>query len=487
MLLDPKQEDSAPLLFNGIDGATGNYLMPELSPRQVAKLATGERFDPEEVAELKRKWADINEKNLWAGEDVDEQDLTQAGWGVIFAPDITDEVKSALAPLLELRKAEAGQRYTDFPGARAYRSGDDKNKFLSHSGMGPGTPNTKKVPYYLLIVGSPESVSYRFQYQLDVQYAVGRIHFDTPQEYRSYARSVVKATQGDISRPRQAAFFGVRNRADRATQLSADHLIKPLRDTMSAAEPTWKWTSLLADDATKSNLSQLLGGERTPALLVTASHGMGFPNADQKQASDQGALLCQDWPGPLKHKGPIPEEFYLAGRHVLNDASVEGLIAFFFACYGGGTPKLDDFAHLVEGPQATIAPKAFVGSLPKGLLAHPAGGALAVIGHVERAWTYSFMWEGAGEQSGVFENALIALANGKRIGSAMEYFNSRYSQLSSDLIIELENRKYYLPGRPESETRAEDETLAGIWTANNDARSYVVLGDPAVRLAVNNR
>ena len=43
------------------------------------------------------------------------------------------------------------------------------------------------------------------------------------------------------------------------------------------------------------------------------------------------------------------------------------------------------------------------------------GGALAVIGHVERAWCHSFVWNGAADLE-MFQSALFDLLGGKRVG-----------------------------------------------------------------------
>ena len=456
------------LYFNGINGATGDYDLPPMTPAQLAGIIAGEEIDQGLLNELK-----LRRQAHWAvKEGVDPNDLAQSGWGIIMAHNADPAIKEALSELLAHRRKQAGARYREFVLDKGYRPGETKNKFLARFGAGPGPVDPDVVPYYLLIAGDPETISYRFQNQLDVQFAVGRIHFDTPQEYAQYARSIVETETSGEGLPRQATFFGVRTPDDQATSLSADHMIKPLPSKLAAEN--WDLRTLVQGDATKSQLSRLLGGGETPTLLFTASHGMGFPNGDPRQLAHQGALLCQDWPGPGKSKGPISPDWYFSADDIGSNARLLGSMAFFFACYGAGTPKLDEFSQQAFKTRAEIAPYSFVANLPRRLLSHPKGGMLAVVGHVERAWGYSFLWDRAGEQLTVFESALKKLMAGAPIGLALEYFNERYAEIASDLTVMIEEKSFG--------GNVDDLALAGMWTANNDARAYVIIGDPAVRL-----
>jgi hypothetical protein len=463
------------LIFNGINGATGDYDLPPMTAQDLSKIIAGqEKIDEGLLNELKQR----RQAHLGVKEGVDPTDLAKSGWGVIFAA--KDEraaaVKDALAELLKRRREQAGDRYHEYIGGEGYRPDESKNQFLSRYHSGPGPVDPDVMPYYLLIVGGPEAIPYRFQYELDVQFAVGRIHFDTLEEYAQYARSVVQAEAGGLALPRQATFFGVRTADDQATMLSADHMVKPLAQKV-AEQPGWNVRTLLEGDATKSNLAKLVGGSETPTLLYTASHGMSFPDGDPRQLAHQGALLCQDWPGPGKWKKPILPEFYFSADDVGSEARLLGSMAFFFACYGAGTPKMDEFARQALKGRAEIAPYSFIAKLPRRLLSHPNGGMLAVVGHVERAWGYSFMWDRAGEQLTVFESTLKQLMGGAPLGLSIEYFNNRYAEISTVLTGMIDDLEW-----PDSAAKVDKLALAGMWTANNDARAYVIIGDPAVRL-----
>ena len=477
------------LVFNGIDGRTGDYLLPSIGVAQLARLALGHSLSATDRDEIElRLGADIDFP-LKEGEDPD--DLSQAGWAVVFpfAPKGSEAaihqaaIREALLPLLARRRSQAARRddrrYRECVGPDAYRPGETKQQFLARMGAGPGAVDPAKFPYYVLLVGSPEEIPYRVQYQLDVQYAVGRVHFDTIDEYARYAANVVEAEARPRPLTRTLAMWGVENPGDRATHASARHLVAPLADYLERDQAQrWKVTRFIGEHATKARLAGLLGTD-APSLLVTASHGIGFPAGDPRQRSDQGALLCQDWGGP--HASSLTPDHYFAGDDIAADADLRGLVGFHFACFGAGTPKHDDFSRQGDRPALVdIAPHSFVARLPQRMLGR-ANGALACIGHVDRAWASSFL-QADPRQSGavtaqraVFESALKRLMEGRRVGHAMDYFDLRYAELASDLATRIEDATKY-------DVAVDDRELAQLWLYTNDARDYAVIGDPAVRI-----
>ncbi len=427
--------------------------------------------------------------------------LEEAGWGVIFPAAMPSNrlaaIQQALEPLLKWRKKQAGDLYRVFDGKEGYIAGEDARAFLRRFHADPSHPANPKetgVPYYLLLVGSPEEIPFEFQYGLDVQYAVGRIDFETPPDYAAYARSVVAAEQEAFRLAPEALFFPVTNPGDEATALSAEHLIKPVAERVEkrlavarAADqsklPAWNIRVIPPEETQRARLLELLQRDKAPALLFTASHGMQFDadNLDE-QRKYQGALVCADWRGPGQ---PVSPDCYLSGEALAaqNDVNLLGTIAFLFACYGAGTPRLDDYyrqAFMDKGE--VIAERPFIAALPKAMLSLARGGALAVVGHIERVWSLSYLGpeerRGLGkarrdEHLAVFESAVDRLLHGYPVGAAMDYFGSRYAALSTELTAAFD-----------AFNGPDEYQLAELWTANHDARGYIILGDPAVRLKV---
>lgn len=467
------------IYINGIHAATGDYFTKPLTVRQVARMALRER-DPRTAVFLRTVWGveHLGFEPNWC-------DPAEAGWGIVFHQDEDASVREALQPLVDQRR---GQIDAARVKVMDYREGESHTAWLARYGITPGSRDPRRVPYYLLLVGSPERIPLLFGHNLDFEYAVGRLHFATPQEYAAYVRSVIayeNAAAADLPQAREAAFFGTRHLLDKATQLSADELVRPLAEGAAAVGPLpayppvaeavgFRTRSWIGGTATKAELSAIFqppAGQKTPAFLFSAGHGLGFANGDPQQEACQGALLCQDW----QLRFSVAPQHYFAAADLPPGARVHGLVAFFFACFGGGTPGYDRFNVHSGGKPNQLAPRPFFAALPKALLAHPNGGALAVIGHIERAFGCSIQNPGALPQIDAFRNTVQNILSGKPVGHAIQDFNMRYAALSIQISSLIEERLSYHKNVP-------DDQIAYVWLQRNDAEGYIVLGDPAVRL-----
>lgn len=460
----------------GVSAESGQPL-PEASI-EALKAALHESAAAPEAKALEARAHPPEEAAFAAVGEVDPQDLAQTGWAILFGPGIDPKIKQALQPLLDLRKADVGGTlYKEFEGDDGYRNGDTALSWLKRKNVRLDIVDPLLgIPFYLLIVAPPESVPFEFQYTLDLYWAVGRLWFDKVDEFRQYAESIVAYEKAaKLQTTRHLALFAPRHDFDRATQLFVKQVAEPMVNGTDVHQPVgkrqkYKLHACLADAAEKKTLNDLLigkGPHGIPAMLFTGSHGMEFKAGDARQKECQGALVCQDWEG----FGAIGSDVWFSAKDLPKSAKLHGMIPFIFACHGGGCPRLDNYSRQ-NSEKRVMAETPILARLPQAMLAHPDGGALAVLAHVERAWAYSFRSDRGGPQIQGFRDVIARILRGERIGQATDAFNTRWAALSTELS-ERQN---------DSDEEADPSELASLWIARDDARNYIILGDPAVRL-----
>ncbi len=404
---------------------------------------------------------------------IDPKDLSKAGWGIVFPAKMDLAVKSALQPLIAHRQKQASRpgRFKVFEGSAGVKPNQSAVAWLDQQGVGLAVVDPSNgVPYYLLLVGSPQEISFEFQFILDTQWCVGRIAFDTPEEYAAYAQSVVDyETSAAVPNHKRAAMWMPRH-GDPATAMLVGQVGSPFAQKGLDTDDGYQLSSFLADQATKAQLTDILRGKATggpPAVLFTGSHGLEWSKADAAgQKLNQGALVTQEWtPGTAVAPGQC-----FNADDVPADCALSGTVAFLFACFGGGCPDVDTYETQPDGSPLQIADAPMLARLPQRLLSK---GALAVMAHVDRAWNWSFQTGSGMPQNQVIRSTMEAVMTGLRVGQAADFFNLQWSTLAALLGV-LQSKSAANPIAPPA--------LANLMVARDDARNYVLFGDPAARL-----
>jgi hypothetical protein len=407
----------------------------------------------------------------------DRSDLKQTGWGVLFASDLPDGVKEQLQPLLESRQAKCQRD----PNPTFYREftvdpGTTADSFAAAHKIDYTAPVSPRlgVPYYLLIVGSPESVSFEFQALLKMSFAVGRLYFDDVADYGRYAAAVVAyESAATTSQRKNAALWITGIPGDPMTQqLSAALTADFLDEDNPLGNGDFKLdASIGVGKATWAQMTEILRGNLPhgrPSVIFAGTHGLQCdPKNAARMAAMQGALITQDY-NPATPTNPAQDAWLFGGGSVPADAQVDGTMVFLFACYGGGSPQGATYA--VNGQPATVAAN-MIARLPQVLLSR---GTLAVVAHVDMAFPYSFRDSYGNPLPQVLRDPLQYLMAGQNAGWAMESLTDQWPKLQAQIDA---------PGNASLAT-SDAARYSHLVTAKTNARNYILLGDPAVRLRV---
>ncbi|ATB40387.1 hypothetical protein CYFUS_005836 [Cystobacter fuscus] len=426
--------------------------------------------------------------------DADPNALPEQRWGVI-APEGAegDQLLRAIAPLVEYRARQQGAEvkiYRVPPDMDAAQAVTWREQVYRDECVPP-----EERPRYLLVLGSPEQVSFELQHVLAQGAFVGRLHFATPErapDLASLAAYVDKVLAHEHSSEQAEAtdvLLYTASDGSKATVQSHQLLMEPCRKMV---EERWLPKQL-------AKRLQLLHGEQAEALprvagavrsgvLLSVSHGLGAPSGGwasaEQQRMRQGALC-------------LTPERELTADMVRRLPFLPGGVWFCVACFGAATPRKSAFhawlsmlakQRLFPGhPEAVLdslprpGEPPFLAALPQALLANPLG-PLAFVGHSDLAWNFGFVNPAnlAESRASRILSALEVLAKGSRVGVALDALMRSFRDVNDSLMSVYQERQEAL--EEERPDPTDPKRLGYLWMLRNDLRGYLLLGDPAVRL-----
>jgi hypothetical protein len=415
-------------------------------------------------------------------DDIDLRDWRQpeVGWGVVL-PDRNDLLNGerdtgadAPEPIRRLLKARG-----DAPVFRYRADIADDGRLQRYYGHGKSSSlhvagdrglADNAVPRYLLIVGSPQQIPWKFQYRLQCDAFVGRLDLDDEALAR-YVDALLNDWPGNVRHADKPVLWSVDHGHPDITYLMRKAIVEQMHEAFDKAgfEPHTLTEELALSDQLVAALEQ-----HQPAFVLTASHGATFPLDD---------------PGAMKSQLGLPvdvDHSLLNIDDLLKSWNPSGAIWYAHACCSAGADKPSSFQGLIAKDSSLgrmLAAVAECGPctspLPRALL----GGErplAAFVGHVEPTFDWTLRDPVTGQVMAkrmVLETFFRALHSKSRMPVAMamdRYYDAVAGLLMSHLAA-IDDNNYNKAG---AKARAMQAKLAAI-----DRLSMVVLGDPTVCLA----
>ncbi|WP_224364393.1 hypothetical protein [Hyalangium versicolor] len=434
----------------------------------------------------------------WQSADAGRNDLTAQRWGVI-APegDVGDAILRAIAPLIAHREKEQGAP------AKVYRVPADMDAARAVAWkdsvlQAEDVPEEER-PWYLLILGDLHHVSLELQQVLAQGACVGRLHVGRPNgepDLEGCAAYVTKLLARELrTEVKEAPNVLIYTARDGTLATTQGHqvLMEPCREAIGtrwkAKWPALELVDIPYDGSSPEELLRAVG-QAQAGVMLSMAHGLGRPTqgwvSAEEQRARQGALS-------------VGRAQALTGELMRHTPFLPGGMWFNVSCFGAATPAKSTFHAWVsrlaqEGAWSSPATsvlaslpgageRPFLAALPQALLANEQG-PLAIIGHSDLAWTLSFtdVENASSSRASRILAVLEVLAKGSRAGVAHAALMRHYQEDNDRLMANYQARAdAQLYGHPDP----TDPVRHGLlWMRRQDLRGYLLLGDPAARLAV---